>query len=156
MSVAVPTFETTPDRLGREWRRRLAESELPVTVGPMEDGERRFVFDATMHMRRPKGMPWNEWESAYGPTVNRDIDEGTVLVASGAGIAVGFAIVVRRDVLSMLYVKAGVNYKLRGNGVGLMLLEHARLSHPVTITAPTREWVKWAARHDIKWSREGE
>jgi len=154
VSVAVPAFETTPDRLAREWRKRIAESELPVTVRPMLPTERRLVWDATLGIRRPRGVKRSDWEDAYGPKIDREIDEGAVNVAICGETALGFSLVLRGKVLSMLYVKAGADFRLRGNGIGLMLLEHTKLSHPVTITSPTREWVKWSAFHGILWTRE--
>lgn len=153
------------ERLGIEWRRRLSDSGLAIAVRPMAAADHSFVFNTTVNKRRPEMMAREQWRDIYGPKVEQEIAGGKVHVAVGqtpsdeaegtSETIVGFCIVTRSRSLSMVYVKSGVGYALRGNGVGLMLLEHAAVGHPVTITTPNREWVRWAAKHGIEWTKEG-
>jgi len=162
-AVAAPL--TAVERLGIEWRRRLAESEMDIKVRPMSERDHSFVFNTTLNKRRPEMMPRERWREIYGPAVEGEIANGRVHVAVGettigddelpAETIIGFVLVTKARALSMVYVKSGVGYALRGNGIGLMLLEHSGISHPVTITTPNREWVRWASKHQIEWMKEG-
>lgn len=145
------------DRLGIEWRVRLAESGLDVEVHPMREDERAFVFETTCKVRWPRRgqdqFTWAQWRDIYGKKVNDAIDYGKVLVACSGDVILGY-VIHQRDVLEMVYVKAGIDNGLRGNGIGLMLLEFAGLKPPVTVSAPTVGFERWAQHHDMEWRRE--
>lgn len=146
----------TPE-LSADWRRRVAESGFSVSVHPMQPDERAFVFETTCKVRWPRRgqdqFTWSQWRDIYGPKVNRAIDSGTVLVAASDGIILGY-LVQLNGVLDMLYVKAGADNGLRGNGIGLMLLEASGLSFPLTVTSPTVGFERWTTYHGISWRRE--
>lgn len=165
MTAVAPVPLTTVERLGIEWRRRMSDSGLDVQVRPLAASDHSFVFNTTLNKRRPEMMGREQWKGIYGPRVESEIASGRVFVAVGEMPAdengqqsetiIGFCLLTKAGALSMVYVKSGVGYALRGNGVGLMLLEHASIGHPVTITTPNREWVRWASKHQIEWSKEG-
>lgn len=153
MSLALAPAD--PDRLSAEWRSRLAASGLTVTVRPMQADESTFVHETTCRVRWPwrsrgrgRTMGWQQWYDKFGPSIALLMQSYPPLVAESGGIVLGFALIAGGSV-SMLYCKR----EFRGNGIGLMLLEHAGLEAPISVTEPMPTWIKWAERHELAWQR---
>lgn len=122
---------------------------LDVTVRPLgrARGEAEFVRETTLKVRWPRreGVTWRAWEAQHAAQVAEWVQDGRCFVATSAETIIGFALWTG-PALAMLYVKQG----LRGNGVGLRLLE--TLPPGATqVIQPTPCWKRWAQYHGIAW-----
>lgn len=110
-----------------------------------------FVYETALKVRRPRGVPWSEWETSVGNRMTEVLaaPASRVNVGEWRHALVGFAHFLD-DVLHMLYVKR----ELRGLGYGLELLQLDALGMNggvLKVHAPNVVWRRWAYKKNVRW-----
>ncbi len=118
---------------------------LPVVnVRPPTAGELKFIRETCLKVRQPRtGVTWRSWEAWHGAAVDAYLSQSDVSVADLDGLVVGF--LAADDAVRMLYVKAD----FRGYGIGLTLLNAARVPSPIKAWHPTQSWHRWCERRGL-------
>ena len=124
----------------------------PWFIRPATEADHNFVWETTLMVRRPHGVPVKEWRSLHGNETTRVLAEGKTAIIDAEGVILGFVVVSARG-LEMLFVKKD----WRGLGLGLLLLEEAGACYPgskdiaAPVVAPTPSFRHWTRHHHLTW-----
>jgi len=130
-----------------------APVDVPTLIRPIESRDLAFVWETSLKVRKPYGVPWTTWRDEQGPRALKDLNapHTSIRVMESDGVLVGFAHGVGA-VLLMLYVKRD----LRGFGYGLQLLGlDPYAMNPdgvqVYVHRPNACWRRWCLAKNLRW-----